>query len=254
MVGGDPAIDHAASMEEEKNFTLAKRDIVSMVASIFAVVEPKDIRLQVHGCAHCSICSVLVMLIDEHLPEATVHIERIQLGLVGIERMQGKNVFRVLQANTVLFELEGDDEYCFFEDLMQLLHMECGRVCPRASSILVALRDGEVSPQACIKLRYAIKVFTLAGRLLTRFDMLFAATVRDLLLVVHEDCVYNGNVLDCIVLPAFRQRSPALEQRFPEHKASLHTSSEISLDTLLMELGASVKVDCENIISVYRML
>ena len=61
-------------------------------------------------------------------------------------------------------------------------------------------------------------------------------------------------LLDCIVLPAFRQRSPALEQRFPEHKASLHTSSEISLDTLLMELGASVKVDCENIISVYRML
>ena len=244
MVGGDPAIDHAASMEEEKNCTLAKRDIVSMVASIFAVVEPKDIRLQVHGCAHCAICSVLVMLIDEHLPEATVHIER----------MQGKNVFRVLQANTVLFELEGDDEYCFFEDLMQLLHMECGRVCPRASSILVALRDGEVSPQACIKPRYAIKVFTLAGRLLTRFDMLFAATVRDLLLVVHEDCVYNGNVLDCIVLPAFRQRSPALEQRFPEHKASLHTSSEIALDTLLMELGASVKVDCENIISVYRML
>ena len=90
MVGGDPAIDHAASMEEEKNCTLAKRDIVSMVASIFAVVEPKDIRLQVHGCAHCAICSVLVMLIDEHLPEATVHIER----------MQGKNVFRVLQANT----------------------------------------------------------------------------------------------------------------------------------------------------------
>ena len=244
MVGGDPAIDHAASMEEEKNCTLAKRDMVSMVASIFAVVEPKDIRLQVHGCAHCAICSVLVMLIDEHLPEATVHIER----------MQGKNVFRVLQANTVLFELEGDDQYCFFKDLMQLLHMECVRVCPCASSILVALRDGEVSPQACIKLRYAIKVFTLAGRLLTRFDMLFAATVRDLLLVVHEDCVYNGNVLDCIVLPAFRQRRPALEQRFPEHKASLHTSSEISLDTLLMELGASVKVDCENIISVYRML
>ena len=104
MVGGDPAIDHAASMEEEKNCTLAKRDIVSMVASIFAVVEPKDIRLQVHGCAHCAICSVLVMLIDEHLPEATVHIER----------MQGKNVFLVLQANTVLFELEGDDQYCFF--------------------------------------------------------------------------------------------------------------------------------------------
>ena len=137
---------------------------------------------------------------------------------------------------------------------MQLLHMECVRVCPRASSILVALRDGEVSPQACIKLRYAIKVFTLAGRLLTRFDMLFSATVRGLLQVVHEDCVYNGNVLDCIVLPAFRQRSPALEQRFPEHKASLRTSSEIALETLLMELGASVKVDCENIISVYRML
>ena len=244
MVGGDPAIDHAASMEEEKNFTLAKRDIVSMVASIFAVGEPKDIRLQVHGCAHCAICSVLVMLIDEHLPEATVHIER----------MQGKNVFRVLQANTVLFELEGDDQYCFFEDLMQLLHMECVRVCPRASSILVALRDGEVCPQARTKPRYTIKVFTLAGRLLTRFDMLFATTVRDLLKVVQKDCVCDGDILDCVVLPAFRQRSPALEQRFPEHKASLHTSSEISLDTLLMELGASVKVGCENIISVYRML
>ena len=132
MVGGDPAIDHAASMEEDGSATLAKlfhlfAGITSMVASIFAVVEPKDIRLQVHGCAHCAICSVLVMFIDEHLPEATVHIER----------MQGKNVFRVLQANTVLFELEGDDEYCFFEDLMQ------------------------VSPQACIKPRYAIKVFTL---------------------------------------------------------------------------------------------
>ena len=105
---------------------------------------------QVHGCAHCTICSVLLMLIDEHLPEATVHIER----------MQGKNVFRVLQANTELFELEGDDEYCFFEDLMQLLHMECCRVCPCAQSILVTLRDSEVSPQACIKPRYAIKVFT----------------------------------------------------------------------------------------------
>ena len=150
--------------------------------------------------------------------------------------------------------LEGNDQYCFFEDLMQLMHMECCRVCPRAPSILVTLRDSEVCPQARTKPRYAISVFTLAGRLLTRFNMLFAATVRDLLLVVHEDCVYNGNVLDCIVLPAFRQRSPALEQRFPEHKASLRTSSEIALDTLLMELGASMKVDCENIISVYRML
>jgi len=234
MGGGDPAIDHAASMEEDGSATLAKHDIASMVASIFAVVEPKDIRLQVHGCAHCTICSVLLMLIDEHLPEATVHIER----------MQGKNVFRVLQANTVLFELEGDDEYCFFEDLMQSIHMECGRVCPRASSILVALRTP----------RYTIKVFTLAGRLLTRFDMLFATTVRDLLKVVQKDCVCDGDILDCVVLPAFRQRSPALEQRFPEHKASLHTSSVIALDTLLMELGASMKVDCENIISVYRML
>ena len=106
-------------MEEDGFATLAKRDIASMVASIFAVVEPKDIRLQVHGCAHCTICSVLLMLIDERLPEATVHIER----------MQGKNVFPALQANTVLFELEGDDEYCFFEDLMQLMHMECCRVC-----------------------------------------------------------------------------------------------------------------------------
>jgi hypothetical protein len=78
--------------------------------------------------------------------------------------------------------------------------------------------------------------------------------VRDLLQVVHEDCVCDGDILDCVVLPAFRQRSPALEQRFPEHKVSLRTSSEIALDTLLMELGASVKVDCEHIISVYRML
>jgi len=249
MGGGDPAIDHAASMEEDGSATLAKRfhlfaGITSMVASIFAVVKPEDIRLQVHGCAQCAICSVLVMLIDEHLPEATVHIER----------MQGKNVFRVLQANTVLFELEGDDEYCFFEDLMQSIHMECGRVCPRASSILVALRDGDVCPQARTKPRYAIKVFTLSGRLLTRFNMPFTATVRDLLQDVQEDCVCDGDILDCVVLPAFRQRSTELEQRFPEHKASLRTSSEIALDTLLMELGASVKVDCKNIISIYKML
>ena len=43
-------------------------------------------------------------------------------------------------------------------------------------------------------------------------------------------------------------------KRFPEHEASVRTSSEIALDTLLVELGASVKVDCENIISVYMML
>ena len=161
-------------------------NIAPMVSSIFAVVQPKVIRIQVHGCAQYTICSVLVMLIDEHLPYATVHIER----------MQGQNVVRVLQANTVLFELDGDDQYCFFEDLMQSIHMECGRVCPRATSILVALRDGEECPQARTKPRYTIKVFTLAGRLLTRFDMLFAATVRDLLQVVQEDCVCHGHILD----------------------------------------------------------
>ena len=43
-------------------------NIAPMVSSIFAVVQPKVIRIQVHGCAQYTICSVLVMLIDEHLP------------------------------------------------------------------------------------------------------------------------------------------------------------------------------------------
>ena len=37
---------------------------------------------------------------------------------------------------------------------------------------------------------------------------------------------------------------PASQPCVPEHEASLRTSSEIALATLLMEVGASVKVDC----------
>ena len=215
--------------------SLVSRDLAAMVDSVFGVVESKVVRLEVRGGTQWAICSVLVMFIDESLPEARLEFMR----------PRAQDTFRVVEGDCILFDLDGDDELiadCKW-DLLERMLVECRRLCLRASSgHMVSLP------------RFTIKVFTLAGRLLTRVDMLFAASVRDLLRVVLEDCCCEGETFDCVVLPAFRQRGPALEDRFPRHQASFVTSSEVALGTLLMELGASVKVDFENVIIVYMML
>ena len=63
---------------------------------------------------------------------------------------------------------------------------------------------------------------------------------------------YPG-ILDCIVLPSFKRRGVALNDRFPSNRVSLR-STAVALDTFIGELGIAEHDGYDQIVNIMMVV
>ena len=217
--------------------------LAAMAGAILGEVVPRSVRLTVRGGLQWDLCAILMEFVDASVEEVRVHFDR--SGPPG-----GR--FRVVVDDVVHLDLDEDADLikAFDEELRKWLVLECQR-WRRAGS-----RESMWSRERWTGFvpRFVVKVHSLSGRLVQRFDMMFQVSVKSLLQLVQQDCCHDGGVLDCVVLPSFKKRGPELEDRFPQHRASLTHSSDAALVTTIGELGVSDHDGFDQVVTVVMVL
>jgi len=229
--------------------------VCDLADAVFESVAEPELLVECSGRPAWEFVAILLKFVDLRLPGAQVHFGP----------AHPSDLLRVLRASGGRSTLRQGDRVLleFGSDVLKACRSQAaGDVAAVLKQTFFEECSGELVVPVSVPLChshtpvYMVNILMMSGELFDTLRAVSTQTVGMLLVDVAESVSGPGGVsrLDCIVLPPFARRAASLGDLFRFRRASLVSSSRAALETRLVELGASVLVHDDDVITVTAVL